>query len=84
MRMPCTALGLFPPRLVTYANPRVHISLTCFRISHTYQIIARESKGFLGVDYNRSPETVFATSAINQPRGQCYKTFLSVNYGFSY
>jgi len=28
---------------------------------YTYQVIAREEKGLLGVDYNRSPKTVFTT-----------------------
>ena len=29
--------------------------------AYTYQVIAREEKGILGVDYNRSPKAVFAT-----------------------
>jgi len=32
---------------------------------YTYQVIAREEKGLLGVDYNRSPKTVFTTLKSN-------------------
>jgi len=32
---------------------------------YTYQVIAREEKGLLGVDYNRSPKTVFTTKKRN-------------------
>jgi len=31
-------------------------------VEYFYQVIAREDKGLLGVDYNKSPETIFATS----------------------
>merc|ERR1711874_703722 len=34
--------------------------------AYTYQVIAREEKGLLGVDYNRSPKTVFTTKKTNQ------------------
>lgn len=33
--------------------------------AYTYQVIAREEKGLLGVDYNRSPKTVFTTQKRN-------------------
>lgn len=33
---------------------------------YTYQVIAREEKGLLGVDYNRSPKTVFTTLKSNK------------------
>lgn len=35
--------------------------------AYTYQVIAREEKGLLGVDYNRSPKTVFTTRKTNVP-----------------
>jgi len=35
--------------------------------AYTYQVIAREEKGLLGVDYNRSPKTVFTTKKTNIP-----------------
>jgi len=33
--------------------------------AYTYQVIAREEKGLLGVDYNRSPKTIFTTHKKN-------------------
>jgi len=33
--------------------------------AYTYQVIAREEKGLLGVDYNRSPKTIFTTNKRN-------------------
>lgn len=36
---------------------------------YTYQMIAREEKGLLGVDYNRGEKTVFATSLRNREAG---------------
>eukprot|EP00092_Neocalanus_flemingeri_P015640 GFUD01016929.1.p1 GENE.GFUD01016929.1~~GFUD01016929.1.p1 ORF type:complete len:228 (+),score=74.31 GFUD01016929.1:149-832(+) len=33
--------------------------------AYTYQVIAREEKGLLGVDYNRSPKTNFTTQEKN-------------------
>jgi len=33
--------------------------------AYTFQVIAREEKGFLGVDYNRSPKTVYTTKKSN-------------------
>jgi len=35
------------------------------QIEYYYQVIAREEKGWKGVDYNKSPETIFATSRRN-------------------
>eukprot|EP00092_Neocalanus_flemingeri_P067455 GFUD01082340.1.p1 GENE.GFUD01082340.1~~GFUD01082340.1.p1 ORF type:complete len:277 (+),score=83.84 GFUD01082340.1:243-1073(+) len=35
--------------------------------AYTYQVIAREEKGLLGVDYNRSPKTIFTTNKKNVP-----------------
>jgi len=34
-------------------------------VDYTFQVIAREEKGILGVDYNRSPKTVFRTRSTN-------------------
>jgi len=34
-------------------------------IPYTFQVIAREEKGLLGVDYNKSPKTVFTTRKTN-------------------
>jgi len=36
---------------------------------YTYQVIAREEKGILGVDYNRGEKTTFTTSLHNRERG---------------
>jgi len=33
--------------------------------NYTYQLIAREEKGILGIDYNRSPKTTFITRKSN-------------------
>jgi len=34
-------------------------------LPYTFQVIAREEKGLLGVDYNKSPKTVFTTRKTN-------------------
>jgi len=43
-----------------------NVSSNLSRIPHSYQIIAREDKGFRGIDFNRSPVTVFMTANIQQ------------------
>ena len=43
--------------------------------AYTYEVIAREEKGLLGVDYNRSPKTVFTTNnAKNDVQEKVLKT----------
>jgi len=38
-------------------------------LEYTYQVIAREEKGLLGVDYNRGEKTTFTTSLRNRQKG---------------
>ena len=54
-------------------SPPLRVSTNSYMIQgirsnvlYTYQVIAREEKGLLGVDYNRSPKTIFTTDKMMQ------------------
>jgi len=59
--------GLSDPLVVKATSYVVH-DLTP-NIEYTYQVIAREEKGILGVDYNRGEKTTFTTSLENRSQG---------------
>jgi len=58
------------------SDPPLDTSVTSYIIydltpeqEYTYQVIAREEKGLLGVDYNRGEKTTFTTSLYNRDQG---------------
>jgi len=52
------------PKNVSTVNSYIVMNLLPSQ-AYTYQVIAREEKGLLGVDYNRSPKTIFTTNKKN-------------------
>jgi len=59
--------GLSDPLVVQATSYVVH-DLTP-NTEYTFQVIAREEKGILGVDYNRGEKTTFTTSLENRSQG---------------
>jgi len=58
------------------SDPPLDTSVTSYivydvmpEVEYTYQVIAREEKGLLGVDYNRGEKTKFTTSLHNRENG---------------
>jgi len=60
--------GLSDPPLDTSVTSYIVYDLTP-EVEYTYQVIAREEKGLLGVDYNRGEKTTFTTSHYNREHG---------------